>query len=365
MTDQAKVSVVIPVYNVERYLKECMNSVIHQTLTNIEIICVNDGSTDRSLQILEDYARHDSRIKVISKPNSGYGNTMNVGIDHATGTYIGIVESDDYIEKNMFERLYNAACKYHAEVVKSDHYSFATQKGKKQRKYQEACPQEYYKQILNADTFPEIFDFAMMNWSGIYRRDFIETNHIRHNETPGASFQDNGFWFQITTLAKRIVFLPEAFYYYRQDNPNSSINNKNKVFCICEEYAYIQKFLECDRERMKQYFVPFFRKKFFNYLNTYHKIEEEHKVPFLQKVAKEFENDMKNPYLEKEKLDAWILSMANRMIDCPELFDYEDRQYVLQKEYDTVHSRLMEIRRSNEFQKGIAIQRRLHIGGAK
>ena len=100
-----KVSIVIPICNVERYLKECLDSVINQTLKDIEIICVDDGSTDASLSILRTYEKMDTRIKVITKQNSGYGNTMNVGMDIAIGEYIGIVDADYYIEKNMFDRL--------------------------------------------------------------------------------------------------------------------------------------------------------------------------------------------------------------------------------------------------------------------
>ena len=110
-SSKPRVSIIIPTYNVETYLKECLDSVANQTLRDIEIICVNDGSTDDSLSILEDYQRKDDRIKIISKPNAGYGHTMNVGFDAATGEYIGIVEPDDYVELDMYETLYNEAIK--------------------------------------------------------------------------------------------------------------------------------------------------------------------------------------------------------------------------------------------------------------
>ena len=97
-----KLSVIIPVYNVEQYLGECLESVIKQTLKDIEIICVNDGSTDNSLEIIKKFARKDERIKIIDKPNSGYGDSMNKGLETETGEYIGIVESDDFIEPDMF-----------------------------------------------------------------------------------------------------------------------------------------------------------------------------------------------------------------------------------------------------------------------
>ena len=101
----AKVSVIVPVYNVQEYLAECMESILTQTLQDIEIICVDDGSTDRCVEMLDDYARQDQRVKVIHKSNTGYGNTMNVGMRAAEGEYIGIVESDDRILPNFYERL--------------------------------------------------------------------------------------------------------------------------------------------------------------------------------------------------------------------------------------------------------------------
>ena len=119
-----KVSIVIPIYNVEQYLRECLESVVNQTLKEIEIICVNDGSTDSSPEILKEYAEKDNRIKVISKPNSGYGHTMNVGIDAAIGEYIGIVESDDYVKLDMYETLYNIAKKNDLDVVRADFERF-------------------------------------------------------------------------------------------------------------------------------------------------------------------------------------------------------------------------------------------------
>ena len=103
------VSVIMPIYNVEKYLVQSLLSVLRQTLKDIEIICVNDGSTDRSLEILNYFAQKDQRIKIINIENSGYGHAMNVGIEHSSGKYIGIVEPDDYIKENMYEYLYDTA----------------------------------------------------------------------------------------------------------------------------------------------------------------------------------------------------------------------------------------------------------------
>ena len=105
----AKVSVIIPVYNAERYLAECLDSITGQTLKDIEIICISDGSTDRSYDILQKYQEQDSRILLIWRENRGYGYTMNEGIARASGEYIGIVEADDYAALNMYEELYQKA----------------------------------------------------------------------------------------------------------------------------------------------------------------------------------------------------------------------------------------------------------------
>ncbi|MBS7046628.1 MAG: glycosyltransferase family 2 protein, partial [Eubacterium sp.] len=104
-----KISIIVPVCNVEKYLSKCLDSIVNQTLKEIEIICIDDGSTDDSGAILDSYSQKDSRIKVIHKKNSGYGNSMNVGMDCAEGEYIGIVESDDCILPEMYEELYKAA----------------------------------------------------------------------------------------------------------------------------------------------------------------------------------------------------------------------------------------------------------------
>ena len=120
----AKVSIIIPTYNVEMYLVECMESVVNQTLKDIEIICINDGSTDGSLEILKSYAQKDDRIVLVDKENGGYGIGMNIGLDKATGEYIGIVEPDDFIPLNMYSDLYEKAVENDLDFIKADFYRF-------------------------------------------------------------------------------------------------------------------------------------------------------------------------------------------------------------------------------------------------
>ena len=118
-----KISILVPICNVEKYLDECLVSLTNQTMKDIEIICLDDGSTDNSLSIIKRYAKNDTRIVIISKENSGYGDTMNLGIKKARGKYIGIVESDDFAEQDMFQKLYNIAQENdYPDVVKSNFY---------------------------------------------------------------------------------------------------------------------------------------------------------------------------------------------------------------------------------------------------
>ncbi|MEI0608166.1 glycosyltransferase, partial [Brachyspira pulli] len=272
-----KVSIVVPIYNVSEYLRECLDSIVNQTLKDIEIICVNDGSTDNSLEIIKEYSKKDSRIIIIDKPNSGYGHSMNVGIDRATGKYIGIVEPDDYVKLDMYETLYNEAEKNDVNIVKSDFYRFTGSNDKINLKYHSITnnKKQYYNKILSPSNDIEVFNFYMMNWTGIYKTEFIKLNKIRHNETPGASFQDNGFWFQNFTLTDTIYFIDKAFYYNRRDNPNSSVHNKEKVFCIKHEFDFIKNFLENNIELKNKYIYIYQYRKFHSYLFSYRRIANE------------------------------------------------------------------------------------------
>ena len=112
-----KVSILVPVYNVEKYLPQCLESIAQQSLQDIEIICINDGSTDGSADILKNFAQEDSRFRIIQKENAGYGAALNDGLRAATGEYIGIVESDDKVDASMYEELYTAARKQQVDFV--------------------------------------------------------------------------------------------------------------------------------------------------------------------------------------------------------------------------------------------------------
>lgn len=238
----AKISILVPIYNVEKYLKECLESIVNQTLTDIEIICINDGSTDNSLKILEEFANKDNRIKIINKPNSGYGASMNLGLKNTTGEYIGIVESDDFVKNNMFEDLYKLAVENDADIVKSDYYFYTTSNNQIRR------AGKIPSKITNAAEFPKLLGFQPSIWSSIYKREFLMHNNVNFLETPGASYQDTSFAFKAMALAKKVVLTDNAYLHYRVDNENSSVNSKDKVFFVCNEYDEITTFLNNNPE---------------------------------------------------------------------------------------------------------------------
>lgn len=289
-----KVSILIPIYNAEKWLRQCMDSIINQTLDEIEIICINDGSKDSSLKIINEYQKNDSRIKVVNKVNTGYGHTLNQGIKIAKGEYIGIVESDDFIDSNMFEALYNAAKDQQVDVVKSNYYQYYTGKDIFTPLY-EAYP---YNIIFNPNEYTSIFEYPCL-WTAIYRREFLLRKKIFFNETPGASFQDISFTFKALASTERLLILKDAFYHYRMDNDMSSVHIGGKVYCCCDEFEEIERFLQ-ENPKIKNRLIYVARNlKYVHYRWNYMRIYPEEKIPFLKRVIQEVELDAGNHTLVK------------------------------------------------------------------
>ena len=295
----AKVSVVVPIYNVERYLRQCLDSIAAQTLTDIEVICVNDGSTDSSPDIIREYVEKDSRFKILDKANSGYGDSMNQGFDMAEGEYIGIVESDDFAEPDMFEKLYNCASENDLDVCKSGFFYYYTSPEEKD----EPCPiasrimcQRVFCPTTDFKSLREQIDFFNIKptiWSAIYKRDFIRGCDIRFNPTPGASFQDCSFNFKVWALAKRVKLLEECFLHYRQDNASSSVNSTGKVYCVCEEYAEIERFLRERPEINGKLEIVKNALKYDTYTWNCERLAPEKAMAFILVASEEYKRDMR------------------------------------------------------------------------
>ena len=307
-----KVSVIVPVYNVEQYLAVCLDSILNQTLTEIEIICVDDGSTDRSSLILDNYAVRDQRVRIIHQGNHGYGQSINAGMEVAQGKYIGIVESDDCILLDMYEKLYRVAEDLDLDFVKSD-CIFWWDNLSYLYKHHRNKLDKYYNRVLDASYRRVVFDFFMNIWTGIYKKDFLDKNEIRCNKTQGASYQDNGFWIQTMSLANKAMWISEAFYLYRQDNPSSSIKSKSKVMAMKEEYDFVEKILEQKNKGYELDICRYFR--MLRHKGSFIRISDELKRDYCIEIIRDFEK-YKELTVQNKEAHSWL----QKLYESPDTF---------------------------------------------
>ena len=226
-TTSPAVSVVVPIYKVERWLAQCVDSILAQTLREIEVILVDDGSPDACPAMCDAYAARDARVRVIHQENGGYGKAVNAGIAAATAPYIGIVEPDDFIIPSMYASLWAAAQEHGADVVKGWFYDFLDiPSGGHTRAFPFPNPPAENRPFRITDN-PQLLYMHPSVWSCLYRREFLETNGIRMKEVPGAGWTDNPFQVQTLCLAERIVFINKPFYHWRRVNEEAADDLKD------------------------------------------------------------------------------------------------------------------------------------------
>ena len=227
-------SVVIPVFNAAPFLRECLDSLRAQTFADWEALCVNDGSTDASAEILREFAAKDPRFAVFSRENAGYGAAVNFGLARARGEYVAILEPDDALASpGAYAALADAAARSRADVVKGDYNFYRGKTGRRERAFAlRACPKGV---PVNARACGELLLVQPSVWSAFYRADFLKGERISFLETPGASFQDISFSFKVFASAERVVLADFPVVDYRQDNAASSMKSRKKVFCVADE----------------------------------------------------------------------------------------------------------------------------------
>ena len=235
-----KISIIVPVYNCEKYIEKCIKSLINQTLKDIEIIFVNDGSTDNSKSILESFT--DPRIKILEKKNSGQSSARNIGLDIAQGEYIGFVDSDDWVDEDYFERLYNTAKKYDADIAMAD---FIRKGPKKHTIRLNIAEEKVYEKIENKIKIANALKEGCI-WNKIYKKEIL--NGIRFTE--GMFFEDGPFTIKALYAANKLVTVPKTYYYYFQ-NPSSTVKTMDKAKRL-------------DKEKSKREILDFIKSKNIN-----------------------------------------------------------------------------------------------------
>ena len=291
------VSVIIPVYNVEKYLRQCLDSVVNQTLRDIEIICVNDGSTDSSLKILEEYASKDSRINIISRENKGYGFSVNEGIDSSHGRYIGIIEPDDFAELSMYEKLVGSAQEFNIPWVICFHYLY--EEGKRRPCYQYNSWRPSKPILLSPKANTDCVIFGPAIWAAIYDRRWLNENNIRCLESPGASFQDTGFSIKCFLSAETVLYIPEMLINYRISNPNSSVKDQRKLLCVFDEFEEIEHWMEMRKISSKEKWALVLRRKLYVYKWNEFRVDVHSRQELFEKSRLEFSESLKRFHGER------------------------------------------------------------------
>ena len=284
--EKPKVSVILPVYNVGKYLRQSLDSLINQTLKEIEIICVDDGSTDDSSDILEEYKLKDSRIKVIHKENKGTGAARNDGLRLAKGECIGFVDPDDWVKPEMYERLYNLIKEKNVDIAMCMPDGF-------DEKNQKNTPFPYFVDA-NFDIIPDDkifnwrdlspFKYPMCVWNKLYTKELFDKNNIDFAQ--GLDFEDHKVIFGALLTAERIFFIREKLYVYRFNREGSVLTDNNKrlidhieIFNIVEE---IMK--KTNTENILR--SDFLTYKIHNLLYYYEMIKEEYKQEYYSQMVK-------------------------------------------------------------------------------
>ncbi len=234
-----KATLILPSLNVGGYIEECLESVRRQSLEDIEILCIDAGSTDGTYEILREHAGADSRIRLIRSQVRSYGYQVNLGFSMARGEYVGIVETDDSIEPDMYETLCRVATEEGLDYAKGGFYTMATPCEGERYLLEHPLPDTgrllshtYY---TDSPLSPDVYI-----WNGVYRREFLERNRIRLNESPGAAFQDCGLRYLTDMNLERGMFIDRLLYRYRRDNAASSTYDPRFARFNLQECRYIR-----------------------------------------------------------------------------------------------------------------------------
>ncbi len=269
-----KISVIVPVYNNEKFLEKCLNSLCNQTLNDIEIICINDGSKDKSLEILKKFNQKDKRIKIISQKNQGPSIARNNGIEISSGEYIGFVDSDDWIDLNYYEKLYTAAKKYNADIAVCGIKRLRSYKWKYHLKITKAEITEDTNEKFEICDVPE----KCYVFNKIYKREELIKNNIYFE--PYVFYEDRCFTTEALIHLKKLVTVPDIYYNYWTNN-NSIVKTKSPKKFKDSEYTHekMMNIIKANNVNLDHYRTKIKKFKIFGltiYKIKYYKLKKEY-----------------------------------------------------------------------------------------
>lgn len=316
-----QVTIIIPIHNSEKYLKECVESAMAQSFHEVEILCIDGGSTDHSFEIIKELQRKDARITCIQDPNTSYGHKINVGIAKALGRYIAILESDDKMAPDMIENLYNIAEKYDLDVVDADYCKLFIHKGKELtypiRKYSKL---EDYNCVIDYTSGKERVILNHGIWTALYKKDFLIEQNIKLNESAGASYQDLSFLFLTSFLARKVYHVNSPLYQYRIDNTNSSVKDNNKIFEIVGECEFLKKELEKRNVVIRDAWKVYYIRKYNAYYWNYCRLGQIGRAHFLEKYEEDLKRDIREGAVIRETFGVEMYERTFLLLDDKERF---------------------------------------------
>lgn len=327
---KVKVSVIVPVFNVRDYLSTSLDSILNQSLEDIEIICINDGSTDDSLKILENYAKKDNRIKIISKENEGQGTARNVGLDNACGEFISFVDADDFIKKDMLEKLYNKSVNGNLDLVMCKVSSFDNETHVIDDNlwyYSLKCFSGFKKEVFNnLDTKEFTSLISVTPYNKLYRRSFVEKNNIRFPEK--YIFEDEVFFYNVYLKAKRISLIDENLYCYRTNRKGSTVSKG-----LDKDYSDIIHIFRLIRDLLVETnYINVYKKQVYNrfihlILWRFSQTAPKYRKNFFNLMKKEFNEilneNSKDFSLNVDELDFKIKSRTLKVLNSKNLEEFE------------------------------------------
>ena len=299
MARKPKVSIVVPVYNVEKYLRECVDSILKQTLREIEVILVDDGSPDKCGEIIDEYAKSDKRVIALHQENSGYSKAVNRGIDLARGEYIGIIESDDWIDDDMYESLYKNAKKNKTDLTKGMFYIYKSTASTGAQNTVYRNPNGVDLRFAPEGAFrptewPRIIAFHASIWSAIYKAEFIKK--IKIPETAGASYQDFPFMTEVLCRARRMSVVKRPFVHWRNDEGqgNSTSARGEKLLLMAKNSKTAIEILK-KYKKFEIFKEPFFVHVLWTNYEFFNRIEWKYKKIYYNELVEIFSEIKDDP----------------------------------------------------------------------